>query len=205
MVTQVSPITRDGLDANGYGIQFMGFGHEEVPLYAHTPKGDKQVGDIVTRKRVVDRRHLTEDEGVYFDRKAAAGLFPWPPAECLDHTFRDERIVRVGEGRAKLSRGEAYRGCKWCRERHLNKGSEDGAVLEGEDIHLSSEPSRDESEASSSAAPVPAIPKHKFQCPLCEGGSETETGFKVHMSRKHTSTPKKRGTRRKAGAGKEQK
>lgn len=182
MTTQLSIENRAQLESNGFGIQFQGFDFNEVPLYVHHDvSDDKKRGGRVGTFRVIDRTELNEYETTYFARKASRGIFPWPVEECMDHKFPEITVKVNRNGSVQTQRGEPAFGCKWCRSMN---GAGDGAALEAKDTP-EHEPSLI---TESDVSPAPAPATKKYPCPLCKGGADTETGFKTHMTLKHSSS-----------------
>lgn len=193
-------------------VAYDPFGFEDhlVPLYAHKPIPSQgvKVGDVVTTKRVIDPKTLNEEERWYFVKKQRYGWFTWHPDQCLQKEFWNSKEVGRYQER-HMQKLPPTMGCRWCRSR--NNGSE-GAGEQG----LSEQPSSPNDPGSPSAAnqvlaaledevapptsaPEPEAASKPYLCHSCPERFETGQGMKVHIGLKHSSTPKKRGTRKSAG------
>lgn len=200
MVMAVSQDNQNKLSAQGFDIDSGNwFTDQSIVLYAHKELPHRKVGEVALTLTVVNPRQLNEYEAEHLARKALFGFFPWKPGEdCLGRTFQDKRRVsRPGGGFVVEKVGEAYKGCKWCRQSTF--GSQ-GAVAEQGEV----EP----------FPPVPVTPPAvapeqgargagPLACGQC--GFTTIKGewvLKSHVTRAHSST---RNPRTRKGAGRRKK
>lgn len=196
----------------GYA-DLIGFDDPQVKLYTHKPipSQGREVGDVVMQRGVRDPKNPSVEEMAFFIRKQKHGMFTWTPEECMTKAFYDSR--EIGRGQEKRIKDmPAVHGCRWCRSR--NNGSEGAGVGSSATSEQPSQvteqpgppPTANEVLSSLTEEKTPEVVTKAYPCPLCDGGAETETGFKTHMTLKHTSTPKKRGARStKASAGRKEK
>lgn len=124
---------RRRLDANGFGLQTIGFDGAELPLYAHKATAIAARGEIQMRLRIANPPNLNAGEIATLERKAAAGFFQWMPGnECMQRSFKDVRVTRDPEtDERRVETSGTYRGCKWCRGELSSNGSQGGGAEAG--------------------------------------------------------------------------
>lgn len=150
------------LGSQGYHIDFIGFRTPEVPLYTHRDLGaDRRRGTVAAKYRVQDPRYLQPHESDHLARKAAKGLFSWPPSECMSHDFP---VYRVESDRLNGSRyvvDHVEKGCRWCR-----KVAQSGLEAEASEVQETNVSHADEKPLSVQAEEAPPL-ADEFTCATC--------------------------------------
>lgn len=154
---------RRQLRSNGFGLELQFTETQAVPLYSHRDLGGgRKRGDIVAKAHVQNPRHLNEYEAVYFSKKAAGGLFPWPPEECMSHTFENMRLESNDGGGERYVREKPYQGCKWCRQVAAS-----GLGAEVSEVHEANAFQADEKPPLVHAEETPPLAKTDIRCEEC--------------------------------------
>ena len=174
-------------------------GTKLVKLYTHRdlPSQNKVAGDVVTEWPIQNPLYPNSQDRAGMAANAKLGFFHFPAGEeCLKHEFKFRQQVGKGEHRRWVPAPSVY-GCKWCRERQLNTGSEGtGEQVETKDIEQPSLSAELPNDPGSSPTATEAV--KQFPCPLCSWGANTEQGIKAHFTKEHSSNPKRK-TRKGAG------